>query len=87
MRWLDSITNSMDVNLSKLLEIVEDREGSMTCCSPWGQRIRHNLASEQDQSLSLPLLHLAWLPGACFHSLLHSRSGVGCKKSRTQFSD
>ena len=26
MRWLDSITGSMDLNLSKLRETVEDRE-------------------------------------------------------------
>ena len=26
MKWLDSITDSMDMNFSKLLEIVQDRE-------------------------------------------------------------
>ena len=35
MRWLDSIRDSMDVNLSKLWDIVKDM-GSLVCCSPWG---------------------------------------------------
>ena len=29
MRWLDSITSSMDMNLGKLLQIVRDREASV----------------------------------------------------------
>ena len=45
MRWLDSITSSMDMNLSKLLEIVVDRSLQST----ESQRVGHNLVTEQQQ--------------------------------------
>ena len=38
MRWLDSNANSMDMNLSKLQEIVKG-QGGLMCYSPWGRKV------------------------------------------------
>ena len=53
MRWLDGITDAMNMNLSKLQEMVRDREvwyGSMGL-----QRVRHDWVTKQQQHIQVML--------------------------------
>jgi len=47
MRWLDGITDSMDMSLSNLQEMVKDREAWRVAVH--GVTVRHNRAIEQQQ--------------------------------------
>ena len=49
IRWLDGITNSMDMSLSKLRKLVMDR----ACCSPWSRK-------ESDMTERLNWTELNW---------------------------
>ena len=62
MRWLDGITNSMNMILSKLRETVEDREA-------WRAAV-HGVSKRRD--LAQPLNNAGW-PGVGALSWLNSR--------------
>ena len=68
MRWLVSINDSVDINLSKFWKTVEDRE--VWCAAVHGvSRVRHDVTTEKQNQMYVTIDYLSFHLSMdfCFH--------------------
>ena len=77
MRWLDGITDSMDMSLSKLGDIVKDK-GSLVCGGPWSCKELDTTERLNDDNNVINYRFIYPLAYPSTHQIFSERESLNC---------